>query len=430
MPPSYEHRREANATVPAIQPPPVDSHALKMEPVAAVTEARGLYEKNDQQNAMTLPAETVNTEFSEDEIEKSINCLDNRLIGKGGSGNVYKGRLRNTDVAIKKLHRESMQEESDFSRKVAVLGRVRHPNLVTLIGVCREVFGLVYEFLPNGSLQDRLECRSRMAQLKWQVRTKIMREVWTALTFLHSNKPQPVVHGNLKLSKVLLDSNLACKVEAFGISQSNGIGKPTTQDDVHSFGIIVLQLLTGLPPEDVAKVVEDAMEKEELHTVLDPTAGNWPIALAKQLADVGLRCIKMSREERPDLVGDVWKELSHKNNAGILTSGQDDDGPPNYFICPITRDVMENPHFAADGHTYELEAILQWIHGDDGKSSDRSVRSPMTNLKLEHLELTPNLALGSEIREWKEKLQQKQDARIFTESLKGSAWFGAEASAD
>ncbi|CAL5089463.1 unnamed protein product [Urochloa decumbens] len=378
------------------------------EPEAAVTEAGGLYEKNEQQSAMTLPAETVNTEFSKDEIDESLKRLDNALIGKGRSGSVYKGLLHNTTVvAIKMLDRESMQGESDFIQKVGVLGRVRHQNLVTLIGICTEVFGLVYEFLPNGSLQDRLECRNGMPPLIWQVRTKIIREICRVLIFLHSNKPQPVVHGNLKPSKILLDDyNFACKLEAFGISQSKG----TQHDDVHSFGIIVLQLLTGSSsPEKVLTVVDEAMKKGEkffLHTVLDHTAGDWPDKLPIQLARMGLLCARLSREERPDILTgeNVWKVLE---SAAIVISNQDDDdedAAPEYFKCPLSKGVMRNPHFAADGYTYEHEEFQKWVSTSLGaQHSTSKVVSPVLHKELKSFELTPNWPLNSEIQGWRLK---------------------------
>jgi serine/threonine protein kinase len=104
----------------------------------------------------------------------------------------------------------------------------------------------VYEFLPNGSLRDHLvACKNgSMPPLKWQVCIKIIREIWMVLTFLHSSKP-PLVHGNLKPSKVLLGPNFTCKLEASSIiSQSNGTPTAATEHhDLHSFGSIALQLL-------------------------------------------------------------------------------------------------------------------------------------------------------------------------------------------
>jgi len=318
---------------------------------------------------------------------------------------------------------------------------VRHPNLVTLIGSCREAFGLVYEFLPNGSLEDRLACINNTPPLTWQVRTKIICEMCSALIFLHSNQPHPVVHGDLKPGNILLDANLVSKLGDFGIcrllSQSNtavsstttrsittklhltttpkgtfaymdpeflSTGELTPRSDVYSFGIIILRLLTGQPPKRIAEVVEDAMERGELHAILDPTAGDWPFVQANQLAHIGLRCAEMSRRRRPDLAGEVWKVVEPLMKAASLTAGRlslDDASAPSYFVCPIFQEVMSDPHIAADGFTYEAEAIMGWL--DNGHDT-----SPMTNLKLEHCELTPNRALRSAILEWQQQLQQRR----------------------
>ena len=102
--------------------------------------------------------------------------------------------------------------------QVVVLSRVRHPNLVMLMGSCSEASGLVYEFLPNGSLEDRLACENSTPPLTWQVRTRIIGEICSALVFLHSTKPHPVIHGDLKPSNILLDANLVSKLSDFVIS--------------------------------------------------------------------------------------------------------------------------------------------------------------------------------------------------------------------
>ncbi|KAJ1280322.1 hypothetical protein BS78_04G223200 [Paspalum vaginatum] len=438
----YEEKMAANRNL--LQMLKTDNEKLQQECDAAVAEAEGLRQKSDQKISTALPAETLNAEFSYFELEQATQGFNKDLkVGEGGFGSVYKGFLRNTTVAIKLLNPGSMQGQSEFNQEVAVLGGVRHPNLVTLIGACREPFGLVYEFLPNGSLEDRLACANNTPPLTWQVRTKIICEICSALIFLHSNRPHPVVHGDLKPANILLDANFVSKLGDFGIcrllSQSDttrsittrsittklhrtatpkgtfaymdpellSTGELTPRSDVYSFGIIILRLLTGRPPQRIAEVVEDAMEREDLHAVLDPAAGNWPFVQANQLAHIGLRCAEMSRRRRPDLAGEVWKVVEPLMKAASLTAGRlsfapslDDAHAPSYFVCPIFQEVMSDPHIAADGFTYEAEAITGWF--DSGRDT-----SPMTNLKLGHCELTPNRALRSAILEWKQQLQQQ-----------------------
>ncbi|CAL4967846.1 unnamed protein product [Urochloa decumbens] len=418
-----------------------DNEKLQQERDAAVAEADALRQKNDQKIPMPLPAETLTTEFSYFELEQATQGFNERLkIGEGGFGSVYKGFLRNTTVAIKLLNPQSMQGQSEFNQEVAVLGRVRHPNLVTLIGACREAFCLVYEFLPNGSLEDRLACAGNTPPLTWQARTRIILEMCSALTFLHSSQ---VVHGDLKPGNILLDGNLVSKLGDFGICRLLGesntamsnattraitttrlhrtatpkgtfaymdpellsTGELTPRSDVYSLGVIILRLLTGRPPARIAEAVEDAVERGELHAVLDPAAGDWPFVQASQLAHVGLRCAEMSRRRRPDLAGEVWNVVEPLARAAAgrlpaaVAADEDEAHVPAHFVCPIFQEVMADPHVAADGFTYEREAIMGWLDGGHDTS-------PMTNLKLDHCELTPNRALRSAILDWQQQLHQ------------------------
>ena len=381
-----------------------DYDRLQHERDAAIREVAELQEKNQQR--VLAPSETLNTKFPLIELQQATQDFDPTLkIGEGGFGSVYKGILRNTTVAIKLLHPQSMQGQSEFhqeasksffflyvnyifcyikcnlccydnlpamSLQASVLSTVRHPNLVTLIGTCPEAFGLVYEFFPNGSLEDCLACKNNKPPLTWQTRTRIIGEMCSALIFLHSNKPHPVVHGDLKPDNILLDANYSSKLGDFGICrlliQTNTCsttlyrttnprgtfsymdpeflttGELTPRSDVYSFGIIILRLLTGKPPQRIAEIVEEAIEQGNLHSIIDNSAGSWPFIQANQLAHIGLRCAELRRRRRPDLAVDVWKVVEPLMKAASMTarplSGtnlSDDTCTPSYFICPILQ---------------------------------------------------------------------------------------------
>ncbi|XP_047315765.1 U-box domain-containing protein 33-like [Impatiens glandulifera] len=366
------------------------------------------------------------SEFFLSEIEEATQNFDPSLkIGEGGYGSIYKGLLRHTQVAIKMLHSHSLQGPGEFQQEVEVLSKLRHPNLVTLIGACPDDLTLVYEYLPNGSLEDRLSCRENTPPLSWQTRIRIASELCSVLIFLHSCNPRGVIHGDLKPSNILLDINYVSKLSDFGICRiiSQGehsenqtwccrtdpkgtfaymdpefisTGELTAKSDVYSFGIILLRLLTGRPALGIKKEIEHALDKGTLRDILDPTAGDWPFVQAKQLAHLAMRCCEMNRRNRPDLAMDVWKVLDPMRvscGASSFRMSEDRCQIPHYFICPIFQEIMQDPHVAADGYTYELEALRGWL--DSGHDT-----SPMTNLKLPQTNLVPNHALRSAIQEW------------------------------
>lgn len=255
--------------------------------------------------------------------------------------------------------------------QVDVLSKLRHPNLVTLIGACSEAFALIYEYLPNGSLEDRLSCKDNTPPLTWQARIRIATELCSVLIFLHSSNPHSIVHGDLKPGNILLDANLACKLGDFGICRALPLGENPSnitlchrtdpkgtflyldphffttgelspKSDTYSFGIILLQLLTGRPPFGIVKEVRDVVGEGNLSSLLDPLAGDWPFVQAKQLARLALRCCEMNRSDRPDLASEVWRVLepmraSCQASSSFHSCSPELQQPPLYFICPILQ---------------------------------------------------------------------------------------------
>ncbi|XP_057952848.1 U-box domain-containing protein 32-like isoform X2 [Malania oleifera] len=356
-------------------------------------------------------------------IEATKHFDPSQKISEGKYGSVYKGFLRHMQVAIKMLPFSGSLSDLEFRHKVEVLSRIRHPNLVTLVGICPESGSLVYEYLKNGSLEDCLVHKGNTPTLSWQIRTQIAFDISSALIFLHSNNPY-IAHGNLRASKVLLDTNFVVKLGDLGIfhilaqgqkptlTQWNKTnpkatsmyldqeflenGEVTPDSDVYSFGVILLQLLTGRPALGIVKVMKCALEKENFNAVLDFSAGEWPLEQARQLANLALWCCEKNQKQ-PDLVLEIRTVLELMRVSAIASvsclASNENRRIPSYFVCPILQEVMKDPQIAADGFTYEAEAIEGWF------SSGHNT-SPMTNLKLEHCNLLPNHALHYAIQEW------------------------------
>jgi serine/threonine protein kinase len=238
---------------------------------------------------------------------------------------------------------------------------MRHPNLVTLIGVCREAKVLVFEFMPNGSLEDCLQCKHQTKPLSWQMRIRIAADICTGLIFLHSNKPKGIAHGDLKPDNVLLDTSFVCKLADFWISRSLDLtnttvtpyhltnqikgtmgymdpgyttsGELTAQSDVYSFGVVLMRLLTGKNPLGLPIEVEAALRNDTLQEIIDTSAGYWPPQYTEELARLlALRCCRYDRKERPDLAKEVWGVLE-----AMMNCLGDKCQPPMFFICPMSQ---------------------------------------------------------------------------------------------
>lgn len=250
--------------------------------------------------------------------------------------------------------------------QVEVLSCIRHPNMVLLLGACPEYGCLVYEYMANGSLDDRLFRRGNTPVLPWQLRFRIAAEIGTALLFLHQTKPEPLVHRDLKPGNILLDRNFVSKISDVGLARlvPPSVADTVTQyrmtstagtfcyidpeyqqtgmlgikSDVYSLGVMLLQIITAKSPMGLTHHVERAIEKGTFAEMLDPEVHDWPVEEALTFAKLALKCTELRRKDRPDLGTVVLPELNR------LRALAEETMPSFSLANPTTSGVHANSH--------------------------------------------------------------------------------------
>ncbi|BAT88890.1 hypothetical protein VIGAN_05253200, partial [Vigna angularis var. angularis] len=266
------------------------------------------------------------------------------MIGEGGFGRVYKGHLKTTNqnVAVKQLDRNGFQGTREFLVEVLILSLLHHPNLVNLIGYCAEGEHriLVYEYMVNGSLEDHLlDLPEGAKALDWHTRMKIAEGAAKGLEYLHDQANPPVIYRDFKASNILLDENFNPKLSDFGLAKLGptgdkkhvstrvmgtygycapeyaSTGQLTTKSDVYSYGVVLLEMITG------RRVIEYSRPEEEQNLVLwaqpllkdrkkftqmaDPLLKcEYPVKSLYQALAVAAMCLQEEDETRP-LISDV-----------------------------------------------------------------------------------------------------------------------------
>ncbi|XP_061995493.1 U-box domain-containing protein 34 isoform X1 [Rosa rugosa] len=366
--------------------------------------------------------------YSRKEIEIATNFFsETNVIGEGGYGKVYKCSLDQTPVAVKVLRPDAVEKKEEFLKEVEILSQLHHPNIVLLLGACPEIGCLVYEYLENGNLEDYISHRQNgKPSLPWTVRFRIIFEIACGLAFLHNSKTDPIVHRDLKPGNVLLDRNYSSKIGDVGLAklitdivpdniteyresiiagtlfymdpeyQRTGTIRP--KSDLYAFGVIILQLLTARHPNRLIYIVENAIANGSFADFLDESVTDWPLDETEELAQLALRCSKLRCRDRPDLETEVLPVLKRLVDIADPSSKIERNhiDAPSHYYCPILQEIMDDPHISADGFTYEYRAIKAWL--------DKHNVSPVTRLRLQHSELTPNHTLRSAIQEWRSRV--------------------------
>ncbi|KAF8109710.1 hypothetical protein N665_0093s0062 [Sinapis alba] len=216
---------------------------------------------------------TSSVQFSFKTIEASTDKFsDSNLIGQGGFGEVYRGRLpTGTEVAVKRLSKSSGQGAQEFRNEAVLVTKLQHRNLVRVLGFCLEGEEkiLVYEFVPNKSLDYFLFDPEKQGKLDWTIRYNIIQGTARGLLYLHQDSSLTIIHRDLKASNILLDADMNPKIADFGMARIFGVdqsqanttrivgtygymspeyaryGHFSMKSDVYSFGVMILEIISG-----------------------------------------------------------------------------------------------------------------------------------------------------------------------------------------
>ncbi|VAH11331.1 unnamed protein product [Triticum turgidum subsp. durum] len=262
---------------------------------------------------------------------------ESNKLGKGGFGPVYKGTLLNGDeIAVKRMSKSSTQGVEELKNELALVAKLKHKNLVRLVGVCLEQQErlLIYEFVPNRSLDLILFAdEANRQKLDWETRFKIINGVARGLQYLHEDSQLKVIHRDLKASNVLLDMNMNPKISDFGLAkifgrdQTQGVtnrvigtygymapeyvmrGNYSVKSDAFSFGVLVLEIMTGKKnsdcynsqqSQDLLTTVWEHWVAETVLEVVDPCMNkSFSESDALRCIHVGLLCIQGNPADRP-----------------------------------------------------------------------------------------------------------------------------------
>ncbi|MFS7980796.1 putative protein kinase RLK-Pelle-PERK-1 family [Helianthus anomalus] len=280
------------------------------------------------------------TVFTYEELANAADGFSQaNLLGQGGFGYVHKGILPNGEVvAIKQLKIGSGQGEREFQAEVATISRVHHKHLVSLVGYCTSGLQrmLVYEFVPNNTLEFHLHGKGNDI-LNWDMRMKIALGSAKGLAYLHEDCHPKIIHRDIKSANILLDNNFEPKVADFGLARFTSetdthvstrvmgtfgylapeyalTGKLTEKSDVFSFGVMLLELITGRRPIDKAQFLDDnivdwarplltqALEDGNFSTLADARLqNNYDCTEMSRVITCAAVCVRHLARRRPSM---------------------------------------------------------------------------------------------------------------------------------
>ncbi|XXG57127.1 hypothetical protein AAC387_Pa03g4363 [Persea americana] len=345
--------------------------------------------------------------FSIGEIEKATNNFDAAtILGEGGFGLVYRGTLEDgTRVAVKLLKRDDQQGSREFLAEVEMLSRLHHRNLVKLIGICTEEHCrcLVYELIPNGSVDSHLHgVDKESAPLDWGARMKIALGSARGLAYLHEDSSPRVIHRDFKSSNILLELDFTPKVSDFGLARTaleGGnehistrvmgtfgyvapeyamTGHLLVKSDVYSYGVVLLELLTGRKPVDMSRPLGQEnlvtwarpllTSKEGLEMIVDPALGpNFPFDSVAKVAAIASMCVQVEVSHRP-FMGEVVQALK-------LVCNESDEKKTESGSCSLENSSAHDAEIRASNASGQLPEARSFLTADydSGLEAERAL---------------------------------------------------------
>ncbi|KAL1810080.1 hypothetical protein ACET3Z_027070 [Daucus carota] len=310
-----------------------------------------------------LPISPLNfgkSQFTYDELANATGGFSQSdIIGQGGFGHVYKGVLPNgQQVAVKTLKSGSGQGEREFQAEVEIISRVHHRHLVSLVGYCiyKEQRMLVYEFVPNRTLEFHLHGKGQPV-MDWKTRLRIAIGSAKGLAYLHEDCHPKIIHRDIKAANILLDNNFEAMVADFGLAKFTNdnithvstrvmgtfgymapeyasTGKLTDKSDVFSFGVMLLECITGRRPIDPNNYMEDslvdwarplmsrALESGDYGELVDPRLdGNYDPQELAHMVSAAYSSIRHSARMRPKM-SQIVRTLQGDADDDITKQGQ------------------------------------------------------------------------------------------------------------
>ncbi|XP_059438776.1 cysteine-rich receptor-like protein kinase 44 [Corylus avellana] len=307
------------------------------------------------------------------------NFSEANKLGQGGFGAVYKGRLSDGQIiAIKRLSKNSGQGDLEFKNEVLLVAKLQHRNLVRLLGFCleRNERLLIYEFMPNTSLDHFLFDPVKRARLDWKMRYKIIGGIARGILYLHEDSRLRIIHRDLKASNILLDAEMNPKISDFGMAKlflldqthesTNRIvgtygymapeyvnyGQFSPKSDVFSFGILLLEIVSGQRnncfrnEENVGYLLEYAWaswKEGNALNIVDPTVRPGSTTEVMRWIHIGLLCVQKNVADRPTMASVVLMLNSYSitlpapSKPAFLKHSIHSDMPSQGIIEPSER---------------------------------------------------------------------------------------------